>query len=436
MIYKVQHPNMKNLFLDHEAGDVLGVSAQIRSLKLMVEGNFSPVLAYYPYDVKKISSFESLPKVTEDGEHLVGMPERLVEWMKSESKKGSISLKNGRLVTKNPILDELSSSHSLILYKNPFSTVSKEEYVKPSNLFPVHPCMGFISEQATRLFFFNSLFFTMEISDMENSHTYFGQPYGLTINNGNVITPPLFKRGAFFVYKDGSMSVETIATEDMKFFIGETLLTPFKNCEIWRRPNAVRTSPSSGDMDMVVINNRVISWKENGNVKIPDAGFAVRVDRKTFENFKNLEISYPHFNDISFVVQGGPILMKDGIANAGFGIEEFGGKVSFPPTVFPFNWDETPAARIAIGNDDENIWVVAVEGCNRYPYEAGFDSRGFTLKELADEFVRLGARNALNLDGGGSVQARFLGSKALKYADRRGIPYHEFERPVPAAVFI
>jgi hypothetical protein len=53
--------------------------------------------------------------------------------------------------------------------------------------------------------------------------------------------------------------------------------------------------------------------------------------------------------------------------------------------------------RSAIGFDDDRIWIVTVDG-RREGYSAGM-----TLPELARVFEALGAREALNLDGGGST---------------------------------
>jgi hypothetical protein len=436
MIYEVSSHHLRrwrNLFMGNDE-EILSVAAQMRALKLMLKENFSPLLVYHPHKVEKMHSLDFLPTITEDGENIIDVSARFNRWIVSESKKGNIFLKNGKLFA-DDFVSKMRSLHSLILYKHPFMEFVEEETLKPENLMAVHKNMGFLSKE-NRFFSLNSLFFAMEITDTEHLHTYFGQPYGLTINEGKVLTPPLFKRGVFRLRESESFEVKILSAEEAEFLVDQIRLIPSENCEIWRRPNAIHTSKSQGDVDMVVINDRIISWKENGDMEIPDAGFVIRVNKGTFKKFKKLKISYPKMEDIYFAVQGGPVLIKNGEMQNGFGIEEFGGKVHYPPTVFPFDWDETPAARVAIGNKGKNVVILAVEGCNRYPYEMGFDSRGFTLKEMAEVMKEKGVENALNLDGGGSMQVRFLGAKALKYADRRGIPYHEFERPIPAAVFI
>lgn len=435
VVYKSRPKVVRNLLLEGCDVDILNIASRIRSLKLMISSNTLPIVAYCPSAIPE-EIISELSNVAVNGEHLLSKESRFEKWIVSEAERGNILLKDGKLCTENPIWERLQSSKSLVVQKNPFS-FSKKTIVTSENLLPVYKSMGKLSEKSrNNILSFNSMFFTMEITDMRNCYTYFGQPYGLSVNNEKVITPALFKRGTFFINHDGSSEARVISIDDMNFKVGGVKLVISDNCEVWRRPKTIRTGKSTGIVDMVVVNDRVISWKENGDVEIPDAGFVIRVDKKTFSKMKDFDIAYDDLDNVSFAVQGGPILVKEGIPRDGFCDEEFGGKIDYPPTVFPFDWDKTPAARIAIGYDKEKMIVVAVEGCNRYPYRPDFDSRGFTLSELTQVMIENRARNAINLDGGGSTQVRFWGGKTLKYADRMGIPYHEFERPIPAAVFI
>ena len=438
VVYKIKGKKLRNFFVGRYDTAALRIAAQIRALKLMERGNFSPVISYHPERVKEFVASELLPVETQDGEHIIGLTERFEKWILSESENGHVLLKNGKLSFVNTFVDDQVLSRFFTIYKLPWTPfeLPKESVVKPPNLLPVHSKLGFLSKRREDLFSFNSLFFTMEITDMKSTYTCFGQPYGLTINDGKIMTPPLFKRGTFFMDCEGNVQVRSFSVEDVEFFIGEVRLIPSKNCEIWRRPRASRTSMSLGDVDIVVINDHVVSFKENGETEIPDAGFVVRIDKKTFEKIENWNISYPKYKKITFALQGGPLILKEGLLYDDFMDEEFGGDIPYPPTVFPFDWDKTPAARLAIGNEKDNVVILAAEGCNNYTYEPGFDSRGFTLEEMGNIMKKEGVENAVNLDGGGSMQIRLLGAKALKYADRRGISYHEFERPVPVGVFI
>jgi exopolysaccharide biosynthesis protein len=57
-------------------------------------------------------------------------------------------------------------------------------------------------------------------------------------------------------------------------------------------------------------------------------------------------------------------------------------------------------------------------------------AEGIGLREMADLFVSLGAREALNLDGGGSSCMLVMGRETIKPSDREG------QRAVPAVFLI
>ncbi|MEE1930544.1 phosphodiester glycosidase family protein [Streptomyces sp. TRM 70351] len=95
----------------------------------------------------------------------------------------------------------------------------------------------------------------------------------------------------------------------------------------------------------------------------------------------------------------------------------------------PQDWtgapNDTPAPRTAVGfsGDGRTAHLVTVDGRQA-------ESAGVTLTELGRVMVRLGARNALNLDGGGSstLLAREPGTPGLR---RENAPSDGAERPVP-----
>ena len=69
---------------------------------------------------------------------------------------------------------------------------------------------------------------------------------------------------------------------------------------------------------------------------------------------------------------------------------------------------------------DGTVLVLVVDGRST-------DSKGLTLQELATYFLRLGARDAVNLDGGGSSEMVINGEIVNKPSDGR-------ERPVSMAL--
>jgi hypothetical protein len=91
------------------------------------------------------------------------------------------------------------------------------------------------------------------------------------------------------------------------------------------------------------------------------------------------------------LLQAGPLLVRDGRAVGG---DEEG----FSATADQFDSDITVGRhpRAALGSDGERVIAFACDG-------RADDEAGLTLEELAATMVRLGARDALNLDGGGST---------------------------------
>jgi hypothetical protein len=94
------------------------------------------------------------------------------------------------------------------------------------------------------------------------------------------------------------------------------------------------------------------------------------------------------------LLQAGPALVADGRVLVADGADPEG----FAAGHAQFDSDITEGRhpRAAIGIDDDRIVAVATEGRAR-------DEAGLTLVELAELMAGLGARHAINLDGGGST---------------------------------
>jgi hypothetical protein len=96
-------------------------------------------------------------------------------------------------------------------------------------------------------------------------------------------------------------------------------------------------------------------------------------------------------NPLGDLLQAGPLLVRDGRVVGG---DEEG----FSATADQFDSDITVGRhpRAALGSDGKRLIAFACDG-------RADDEAGLTLEELAATMVRLGAREALNLDGGGST---------------------------------
>lgn len=117
-------------------------------------------------------------------------------------------------------------------------------------------------------------------------------------------------------------------------------------------------------------------------------------------------------NPAGDLLQAGPLLVRDGRVVVG---DEEG----FSAAAHQFDSDITVGRhpRAALGCDGERLIALACDG-------RADDEAGLTLDELATTMARLGARDALNLDGGGST--------SLVHAGRlRNTPREAHEATVP-----
>lgn len=114
--------------------------------------------------------------------------------------------------------------------------------------------------------------------------------------------------------------------------------------------------------------------------------------------------------DTTDVIQGGPMLIKDGILclnNEGL----------------PENFTHKPHPRTIVATDGYYLWFFVFDGRNPW------HSRGVTLKEAGQILIDMGMLHALNLDGGGSTEM-------IWHNRIINMPSGGIERPLPYAVII
>ena len=111
-------------------------------------------------------------------------------------------------------------------------------------------------------------------------------------------------------------------------------------------------------------------------------------------------------------------------------------EVAFPPTIYPPSWAEDRAGRMVLGAGTDGAPVLVwAEAAGVLGYEKGKDSCGCSLSEMASFCQRLQLVNAVNLDGGGSSQLWYQGSRLLHLKDRTP-RNQEAERPVPGILTV
>jgi len=117
------------------------------------------------------------------------------------------------------------------------------------------------------------------------------------------------------------------------------------------------------------------------------------------------------FSKIDQLVSGGPYLIKDGVIAPDPEAERF--RDDFTKQRHP----RSAVGRTASGD----FWFVAVDG--RQPM-----SDGATISEMAEIMFKLGCRDAINLDGGGSTDMNILGVNVNR-------PSENGERPLANGIF-
>ena len=287
--------------------------------------------------------------------------------------------------------------------------------------------VGFLSDNNHSQLRVNSSFFTFDLMDADSPYDIFGTPLGLMVKDGMITNPPLFGRQALLVSSEGKVCVRPVSLDELTISIKGT---------IYQRPQYRRT-PASDLNDVVIIGERVIAVNPGGNTRIPSSGFVISTAE---EHQPGEKVTYGGMEDISFGLQVGNSVIIDGVKSEGF-ISPFYNlrrleKVSYPPALYSLGYDTDRAPRIVLGADEDDRPVILwLEGPGKRNYRKGQDSCGATLRETADIAEKLGIRNAVSLDGGGSAQILLNGRRHLRVSGRHA-DNSEKERPVPVGLVI
>jgi hypothetical protein len=248
---------------------------------------------------------------------------------------------------------------------------------------------------------------------------------------GRVFYPPLSRRGALLWSYVGP-SFERISLFDTDIYLNRKKVRG----NAFVQGYSEHSPPSPGRVHLAVVGTEVVAYKKGGRMEVPDAGFVLEVGEEALRRKSGPKIQYslPDAEDLSWGIQAGPLIIPEGETGNSLLAEDFSEAV--PPTVFPRDWDETPAARMVLGTTAAGeLMIVGVEGSSG-AYTPGLDSRGLTLKELSAVLHAEGVKKALNLDGGGSAYLSIAGGSCLRPAarfDRWGCAQ---ERPVPLVIAI
>lgn len=191
------------------------------------------------------------------------------------------------------------------------------------------------------------------------------------------------------------------------------------------------TLTEPGGLEFVVRRGRVAEIIESkGSTRIPSDGFVVSVSGERIaeirpaaklrakaarlEDWYGIEDSRTYWLGAEDVVGGVPRLVRDGKVEITWKEEK---------AAEAFAISRHPRTAVAVLKDGRFL-LVTVDG-----RQEGF-SVGMTLKELADFLVELGAKDAMNLDGGGSTAMYLNGKLVNRPSDKEG------ERRVSDAILV
>ena len=306
-----------------------------------------------------------------------------------------------------------------------------------TTIIPVADTAGFLSASEAAMAV-NASFFIMDRFDCATVYDRVGTPFGLLVKDGTVEQPPLYRREALIVRKDGTTAIETPDVRDLTLRIGGQRFRHGESCTIYTRPERSHT-PMGRGLRIVVSGNRVAAVCHGGRVPIPASGFVI-VPRESCAVQPGEAVAFEGMDDVRFGIQVGGSAVRGGIPTDRF-LSRFYNirkleRIPFPPSLYPMGFDRDRAARIALGADADGSPVLLwAEGAAKVGHRPGQDSRGATLSDMARYCMDAGMVNAVNLDGGGSAQLLLNGRRSLKISDRRD-DGAESERPVPLALII
>ena len=283
----------------------------------------------------------------------------------------------------------------------------------------------------------NANFFIMDPFDCATPYDHIGIPFGLLVKNGIVEQPPLFDREALLVKRDGSVRVEAPDLKKLRIRIGDAVFVHGENARFYSRPSHPVVWARKS---LIVIGQKVVAVRESGLTQIPGSGFVICPTGKCAVK-PGETVTYEGMEDIRFGIQVGNSILRDGIKTETFRSRFYNIRhlepVPFPPCLYPMDFRNARAARIAIGADkDGKPMILWAEGAAKLGHKPGVDSRGATLPDMAEFCAKAGMVNAVNLDGGGSAQILLKNIRSLMISDRRAGDFAESERAVPLGLMV
>ncbi|MEX2542151.1 MAG: phosphodiester glycosidase family protein [Trueperaceae bacterium] len=302
----------------------------------------------------------------------------------------------------------------------------------------------------------NAHFFVILPGEVDSHHVPVGEAVGLTAASGVIGRPPTASRSVLLRARDG-WRVEKIGLDRLVVVLpGGRELHGSSVGELYVRGQELpggRTPRAPEAFEVTIVGRWPVGAAPGGGLRVPHAALVASLhSRRDSVEIAALRLGAPvtyriaGVDDLEVALQAGPRLLAAGriaLEESSFAAEAFsssGAGEPTIPTVFPADAGRTAAARLGVGvSASGELLVAAVEGESALhgreragePGGDGRGSAGCTLLELAELLLGLGAREAVNLDGGGSVQVVVGSGALLRSADSRGVPGASYDRPVP-----
>ncbi len=234
-----------------------------------------------------------------------------------------------------------------------------------------------------------------------------GPPLGLLVIDGQWIKHPIMHRTALGMTSDGKLLMERVSFDGRLYFEDHGYLQlqginrgqdEQARLVVYTRYWGESLAGDAGCTRLVVTaEGRVAGRETTGqDVVIPADGYVISGYQHYAELLRRVAPgeaaqmrlqTNPAWENVTHALGGGPRLVKDGRPHVTASPERFRSDVAL---------SETSRSAVAITTDGL-LMLVAAE---TPPDESG---KGLTLHEFAQVLVKLGARDAMNLDGGGST---------------------------------
>ncbi len=227
-----------------------------------------------------------------------------------------------------------------------------------------------------------------------------GDLIGVTKMNGQVIGTTYYTRSAFGLKKDGTPIFGKISYNGTVTMGGVSVSVGGVDCErgadslvIYNRAYGSSTGTNEYGREYVVRNGRVTDIRQN-DTPIPADGVVISVHGTVADELGGVQVGDPvkitedlgkGWQDADFIVGVGPRLVANGRVYMTADEEEFPADIRI---------GRAPRSAVGITKDGKYLLAV-VDGRQSH-------SVGLTLTDWAKLLVKFGARDALNLDGGGS----------------------------------